>query len=44
MLPVLEYFALPSNLSVFAGCLVGFIGVEKLREYSDRFMSKKVEG
>ncbi|MDN7144142.1 phage holin, lambda family [Pseudomonas sp. JQ170] len=44
LLPVLEYFALPPNLSVFAGCMVGFIGVEKLRDYSDRFMSRKVEG
>lgn len=44
LLPVLEYFALPPNLSVFAGCMVGFMGVEKLREYSDRFMSKKAEG
>lgn len=44
LVPVLEYFALPSNLSVFAGCMVGFIGVEKLRDYSDRFMSRKVEG
>lgn len=44
LLPVLEYFALPQNLSVFAGCMVGFMGVEKLRDYSDRFMSKKVEG
>ncbi|MBC7203935.1 MAG: phage holin family protein [Pusillimonas sp.] len=38
------YFALPANLSVFAGCMVGFMGVDKLREYSDRFMGKKVEG
>ncbi len=44
LMPVLEYFSLPTNLAVFAGCMVGFIGVEKLREYSDRFMSKKVEG
>lgn len=44
LMPVLEYFALPPNLSVFAGCMVGFMGVEKLRDYSDRFMSKKVEG
>lgn len=42
LLPVLEYFALPANLSVFAGCMVGFIGVEKLREYSERLMSRKV--
>ncbi|MBV4507645.1 phage holin, lambda family [Pseudomonas mosselii] len=44
LLPLLEYFALPANLSVFAGCMVGFVGVDKLREYSDRFMGKKIEG
>ena len=44
LVPLLEYFALPTNLATFAGCMVGFIGVEKLRDYSDRFMSKKVEG
>ena len=44
LMPVLEYFSLPTNLAVLAGCMVGFIGVEKLREYSDRFMSRKVEG
>lgn len=44
LVPLLEYFALPTNLATFAGCMVGFIGVEKLRDYSDRFMSKKVDG
>ena len=44
LLPVLEYFALPTNLSVFAGCMVGFMGVEKLRGYSDLFLSRKAQG
>lgn len=44
LVPLLEYFALPTNLATFAGCMVGFIGVEKLRDYSDRFMSRKLEG
>lgn len=43
LLPVLGTSRCP-NLSVFAGCMVGFMGVEKLREYSDRFMSKKADG
>ncbi|MDD1979637.1 MULTISPECIES: phage holin, lambda family [Pseudomonas] len=43
LMPVLEYFSLPTNLAVFAGCMVGFIGVEKLRDYSDRFMSRKAD-
>lgn len=44
LIPVLEYFTLPANLATFAGCMVGFVGVEKLRDYSDRFMSRKAEG
>ncbi|WP_404938994.1 phage holin, lambda family [Pseudomonas sp. JDS08PS003] len=44
LIPLLEYFTLPANLATFAGCMVGFVGVEKLREYSDRFMSRKAEG
>ncbi|TDR46264.1 lambda family phage holin [Pseudomonas brenneri] len=43
LVPLLEYFALPTNLATFAGCMVGFIGVEKLRDYSDRFMSRKAD-
>lgn len=42
MVPVLEYLGLPSNLAVFIGACAGFIGVEKLREYADRILSKKV--
>lgn len=44
LIPLLEYFTLPANLATFAGCMVGFVGVEKLRDYSDRFMSRKAEG
>lgn len=40
LIPVLEYLTLPANLATFAGCMVGFVGVEKLRDYSDRFMSR----
>lgn len=44
LIPLLEYFALPGSLATFAGCMVGFIGVEKLRDFSDRFMSRKAQG
>ncbi|NBF11879.1 phage holin, lambda family [Pseudomonas sp. Fl4BN1] len=43
LIPLLEYFTLPADLATFAGCMVGFVGVEKLRDYSDRFMSRKAE-
>lgn len=44
LVPLLEWMGLPQGMATFAGGAVGFMGVEKLREYSDRFMSKKVEG
>lgn len=40
--PLLEYLGLPSNLAVFIGACAGFIGVEKIREYADRILSRKV--
>lgn len=44
LVPLLEWLGLPQGMATFAGGAVGFMGVEKLREYSDRFMSRKAEG
>lgn len=41
LVPLLEYFSLPSNLATFAGCMVGFMGVEKIRGYADRWLGRK---
>lgn len=41
--PLLEYLGLPSNLAVFIGACAGFVGVEKIREYADRILSRKVD-
>ncbi|WP_223537861.1 MULTISPECIES: phage holin, lambda family [Serratia] len=37
----LVYLGMPDGSDVFAGAMIGFIGVEKLREYALRFISKK---
>ena len=39
--PVLELFGLPNNMSAALGGMVGFIGVEKLRELAIRLGEKK---
>ncbi|WP_148276815.1 phage holin, lambda family [Pseudomonas donghuensis] len=44
LVPLLEWMGLPQGMATFAGGAVGFMGVEKLRGYSDRFMTRKVEG
>lgn len=41
LVPLLEWAGLPQSMATFAGGAVGFMGVEKLREYADRFLSKK---
>ncbi|WP_324710420.1 phage holin, lambda family [Pseudomonas citronellolis] len=43
LVPVLEYLRLPSNLATFAGCMVGFMGVEKIRDYADRWLGRKAD-
>lgn len=43
LIPLLEYFSLSSGLANFAGCMVGFIGVDKLRDYADRFLGRKAD-
>lgn len=43
LVPVLEYLSLPSNLATFAGCMVGFMGVEKIRDYANRWLGRKAD-
>ncbi|MFD2405467.1 phage holin, lambda family [Azorhizophilus paspali] len=43
-IPLLAYFGLPQSMATVAGGGIGFIGVEKLRDYSDRIFARKVEG
>jgi lambda family phage holin len=43
LVPLLEFLGFPSNMATFAGGAVGFIGVEKLRDYADRLISEKVD-
>lgn len=41
LVPVLEFLSMPTNLATFAGCMVGFIGTEKLRDLAMRFGERK---
>lgn len=43
LVPLLAYLGLPDSMATFAGGAVGFMGVEKLREYADRLIGKKIE-
>lgn len=43
LVPLLAYFGLPESMATFAGGAVGFMGVEKLREYADRIIGRKVD-
>lgn len=43
LVPLLSYFGLPDSMATFVGGAVGFMGVEKLREYADRIIGKKIE-
>lgn len=43
LVPLLAYFGLPESMATFAGGAVGFVGVEKLREYADRIIGKKID-
>jgi len=42
IVPLLEWLGLPSSMATFAGGAVGFLGVDKLRVYADRFLDAKV--
>ncbi|HDS1816294.1 TPA: phage holin, lambda family [Pseudomonas putida] len=44
LVPLLEWMGLPQGMATFAGGAVGFMGVEKLRGYSDQFLSRKAQG
>ncbi|MCS4282442.1 lambda family phage holin [Pseudomonas sp. BIGb0278] len=44
LVPLLEWMGLPQGMATFAGGAVGFMGVEKLRGYSDLFLSRKAQG
>ncbi|WP_060482709.1 phage holin, lambda family [Pseudomonas sp. NBRC 111119] len=44
LVPLLEWMGLPQGMATFAGGMVGFMGVEKLRSYSDLFLSRKAQG
>lgn len=41
LVPLLQYLGLPQSMATFAGGLVGFIGVEKLRDIAIRFGEKR---
>lgn len=41
LVPLLQYLGLPESMATFAGGLVGFIGVEKLRDIAIRFGERK---
>ncbi|MFG5862729.1 phage holin, lambda family [Metapseudomonas sp. CR1201] len=43
LVPLLAYFGLPDSMATFAGGAVGFMGVEKLRDYADRLIGRKVD-
>lgn len=42
ILPLLEYFTLPSSLATPAAVFIGFMGVEKIRAYAERYADRKV--
>lgn len=41
LVPLLQVVGLPQSMATFAGGLVGFIGVEKLRDIAIRFGEKR---
>lgn len=41
LVPLLELIGLPQSMATFVGGLVGFIGVEKIREIAVRFGERK---
>ena len=44
LVPLLAWMGLPQGMATFAGGMVGFMGVERLRSYSDLFLSRKAQG
>ena len=43
LIPLLEWMAMPPNLATFGGCMVGFIGVEHLRDWAVRIGRRRVD-
>lgn len=43
LVPLLTYFSMPESMATFIGGMVGFLGVEKFREYADKVVGKKVD-
>lgn len=41
--PLLSYFGFPETVATFAGGFIGFMGVDKLREYADRLIGRKLD-
>lgn len=44
IIPLLEWMGLPDSMASFAGGMVGFLGVDKLRELAEQFGRSKVGG
>ncbi len=43
LVPLLEWLGLPQSMATFVGGAVGFMGVEKIRDYADRWLGRKVD-
>lgn len=43
LVPLLTYFNMPESMATFIGGMVGFLGVEKFREYADKVVGKKAD-
>lgn len=49
LVPALEWLGMwlnipmMANLATFFGCMVGFLGVEKLRDHADRLLGRRIE-
>ncbi|WP_176506375.1 phage holin, lambda family [Pseudomonas urethralis] len=44
LVPLLQWLGLPQSMATFAGGAVGFMGVDKIRAYSDTILSRKAQG
>lgn len=43
LVPLLEYFGLPQSMATFVGGSVGFLGVEKLREWAIKLGERRTD-
>ena len=44
IMSAIEWFGVPSSASGFVGGMVGFLGVERVRQFAERLIGKKVDG